>query len=277
MKTIGARGGLIGLGSAALAVTVLGLTVPSSTGFPRYRYDNWWWGCEKPECHGSFTDHSTTNGRLFPSGGKHGMHRNTTAMNTDCRLCHPDPDDPYEQEPWNPWTLQSEGTESTPGLGCLGCHGRDYGGDIGITGAGLRARHINNGYDICLICHIDDMADPEPLPESVPPPYHGSYDTKAWDSCNEAPWFGENFSLETDNHRGLDNDGDGLYDADEDPDCGAGNSCAGDCDGDGQVGINDFLELLGQWGGLDTSCDFDGDGVGITDFLTLLGAWGLCP
>jgi hypothetical protein len=43
------------------------------------------------------------------------------------------------------------------------------------------------------------------------------------------------------------------------------------------VDIIDFLALLGEWGAVDTPCDFDGGGVGITDFLKLLGAWGLCP
>ncbi len=53
--------------------------------------------------------------------------------------------------------------------------------------------------------------------------------------------------------------------------------CPWDCaDGDGTVGINDFLALLAQW---DTpgSCDFDGGGGGITDFLALLANWGPCP
>ncbi len=45
---------------------------------------------------------------------------------------------------------------------------------------------------------------------------------------------------------------------------------------DGNVGIVDFLALLGQWGG-PGSCDFDGGGVGITDFLELLANWGPCP
>ncbi len=52
--------------------------------------------------------------------------------------------------------------------------------------------------------------------------------------------------------------------------------CPWDCgDNNGNVGIVDFLALLGQWGG-PGSCDFDGGGVGITDFLSLLGAWGPC-
>jgi hypothetical protein len=55
---------------------------------------------------------------------------------------------------------------------------------------------------------------------------------------------------------------------------------AGDLDGDGSVGIADFLLLLGAWGpcpGLPDPCpaDVDHDGmVGVTDFLLLLSHWG---
>ncbi|MCH7797135.1 MAG: hypothetical protein IID28_01655 [Planctomycetes bacterium] len=53
----------------------------------------------------------------------------------------------------------------------------------------------------------------------------------------------------------------------------------GDLDGDGTVGITDFLLLLGAWGpcGECGAClaDIDGDcQVGINDMLILLGAWG---
>ena len=54
--------------------------------------------------------------------------------------------------------------------------------------------------------------------------------------------------------------------------------CPWDLDGDGTVGITDFLELLALWG-TDPGGppDFDGDGdVGITDFLELLANWGAC-
>ena len=54
--------------------------------------------------------------------------------------------------------------------------------------------------------------------------------------------------------------------------------CPWDCaDGNGEVGIVDFLALLGEWGQVGTACDFDNDGVGIVDFLKLLGNWGECP
>ena len=55
----------------------------------------------------------------------------------------------------------------------------------------------------------------------------------------------------------------------------------GDLDGDGTVGILDFLILLAGWGPCDEPCppscpaDLDGDcTVGITDFLTHLANWG---
>jgi hypothetical protein len=53
--------------------------------------------------------------------------------------------------------------------------------------------------------------------------------------------------------------------------------CPWDCgDSNGEVGINDFLVMLSDWGG-GGPCDFDGGGVGITDFLDLLAFWGPCP
>jgi len=52
----------------------------------------------------------------------------------------------------------------------------------------------------------------------------------------------------------------------------------GDIDGDGIVGISDFLALLADWGACVEECclaDFDLDGfVGINDFLILLAGWG---
>ncbi len=52
----------------------------------------------------------------------------------------------------------------------------------------------------------------------------------------------------------------------------------GDIDGDGIVGIVDFLSLLANWGPCEPGCcladlDIDGD-VGIIDFMLLLGNWG---
>ncbi len=63
-------------------------------------------------------------------------------------------------------------------------------------------------------------------------------------------------------------------------DMGAYELCLWDCGGDhdGNVGIVDFLGLLSQWDQVGTSCDFDlGDpGVGINEFLDVLANWGPC-
>ncbi len=51
----------------------------------------------------------------------------------------------------------------------------------------------------------------------------------------------------------------------------------GDLDGDGQVGVVDFLGLLALWGPCPDPCiaDLDGDGVvGVIDFLMQLAGWG---
>ena len=85
----------------------------------------------------------------------------------------------------------------------------------------------------------------------------------------------------------MDRDEDGALDRDE---LDAGSDPAdpestppvpGDVDGDGLVGITDFVALLTAWGPCPAPCpptcpaDLDGDcNVGITDFLLLLANWG---
>jgi len=51
----------------------------------------------------------------------------------------------------------------------------------------------------------------------------------------------------------------------------------GDLDGDGHVGVTDFLALLSAWGPCPAPCaaDLDGNGtVDVVDMLALLAAWG---
>jgi hypothetical protein len=57
-----------------------------------------------------------------------------------------------------------------------------------------------------------------------------------------------------------------------------GTVCPGDIDGDGTVGVSDFLEMLAAWGpNPGHPADLDADGVvSVTDFLMLLGVWGPC-
>jgi hypothetical protein len=55
--------------------------------------------------------------------------------------------------------------------------------------------------------------------------------------------------------------------------------CLGDTDGDGSVGVTDFLNLLAAWGpcpGCPEDLNFDG-AVNVQDFLVLLSQWGPCP
>jgi hypothetical protein len=53
--------------------------------------------------------------------------------------------------------------------------------------------------------------------------------------------------------------------------------CPADVDGDGVVGINDFLAVLAQWGQPGGPADVNSDGVvDILDFLIVLGEWGPC-
>ena len=49
-------------------------------------------------------------------------------------------------------------------------------------------------------------------------------------------------------------------------DCGT-TECTGDLDGNGQVNVNDLLQLIGAWGN-----PYD-----VNDLLELIGAWGECP
>jgi len=58
--------------------------------------------------------------------------------------------------------------------------------------------------------------------------------------------------------------------------CIPGTTCDGDCDGSGEVDVNDVLEMLGQFGGAG-DCDTDGDGlIGVNDLLDLIANWGPC-
>jgi hypothetical protein len=250
---------LTGVGLAAAAVMML---PDAATGYPQYRQSDAGGNCVT--CHGDFTGPMSPQGTVFPGDDKHQMHRSAQEMNTDCGLCHTSTGD-------NPMLGSSAGSGSTPGYGCVGCHGRDYGGDIGVSGVGLRAHHQNAGVNACMVCHPDD---PPPLPERFPPPYYGTGETAADDSCNMSPGFLENWSIG--DTQGLDNDGDLAYDM-NDGDC----SCPADFNESGEVDIVDLLGTLGAWGGSDPVFDiapFPGDGsVDILDLLDTLAAWGSCP
>lgn len=65
------------------------------------------------------------------------------------------------------------------------------------------------------------------------------------------------------------------YDVDGDP----GNPCPGDIDNSGDVGFNDLVTLLAEWGACPgCGADLDGDDdVDFDDLVSLLALWGPCP
>jgi len=164
-----------------------------SPAFPRYRDPSTGSGnCS--ECHGAFTDSTSPKGTVFPSNSKHEMHRANGSMDTACNLCHRTGDDR------NPYTYISDGTANNVGLGCSGCH----------LGPGLRAHHAAHGFDFCYDCH-NPLETVEP--ENVKPPYYGTVDTKADHPENLVPVVNTNENWSIGDFLGLDNDGNGLYDA----------------------------------------------------------------
>ncbi len=255
MRSMHADGPKLVVVCVAVGVVVLTAWQPrTATAYERYND-----GCQL--CHGSFFDSVSPQETTFPGNSKHAMHANV--MGADCSLCHRDGDG------WNPYLGWSNGTAHNPAVGCSGCHGRNYGPGVGHSSVGMRAHHAFAGITSCATCHGDD---PSPLPESVAPIYYGTADSGVDDSCNEAPDFLENWS--TGDTRGLDNDGDGLYDED-DSDCHPG-----DIDGDGDVDIDDATALVEVLIGVevdpgflsrsDLNGDGDADGLDISLFVEII-------
>jgi hypothetical protein len=191
----------------ALSLIVL---LPDTLAYDRYNS-----GCQN--CHGAFTDGTSTKGSTFPSDNKHEMHRSSSSMNTECNLCHTSGDQR------NPYIGSSSGTSNNVGLGCVGCHGRtEDGGNDGISngyGAGLRQHHYNSGETSCTFCHTDaNPTNYTPVGEDVTPPYYGTVDTLADMPCNADASANTNENWTVNGTEGTDNDGDGSYDM-NDTDC----------------------------------------------------------
>lgn len=164
---------------------------------------------------------STCHSGFLDQGPLHDQH---TAMAT-CSLCH------TGSGRDNPIIMWSQNNQ----LGCMGCHGLDYGETIqanyrtfatqGLhknSGYGLRKHHARSGVTQCAGCHDTD--------ENVPPFAENVINTGLGFTTNYYaradvllggnqlnPCSNEDTPDDTDT-RGLDNDGDGLYDG-QDPDC----------------------------------------------------------
>jgi len=158
-------------------------------------------GCQN--CHQEFTNDFTVKPNNVWPDSKHNVHRNQM-LDSECGACH------LNGDGRNPYTWQSDGSNDLPGLGCIGCHGRDYGGNIGVSGIGLRSHHESAGVFICGMCHDDPAVLYQ---EKVSPEYYGLPTVNINEPCNSDG--SENW---TSDGLGLDNDGDDVYDMD-DSDC----------------------------------------------------------
>ncbi len=220
--------------SHLVALAVATIVLLGSSGARAYdRYND---GCVL--CHGDFQNdpYISPTGVVWPAS-LHAGHNDPSYMASDCALCH------TTGGGFNPWLRSSDGTASTYGYGCSGCHGRLD--PNAAKGYGLRAQHGLLGVTTCMVCHSGDL-DPEP--ESVAPPYYGLPDTAADVPCNDDVNTSEDFSGDG---IGLDNDGDGLIDL-QDDDCGT--PVCHDEDGDGYGDPGDEICPAGA----ETDCD-DGD------------------
>ena len=158
---------------------------------------------------------------------------------------------------------------------CQVCHAGPFGdepwNDYGWT---VRQEFFANGEDIvAAILSVEDL-NPDMDPT-------GCSSIAEINSDTQPGWTeGPNNTFHFEDRSTLENQeppADALGDLDPSAPC-----CPGDLDGDGTVGITDFLALLSDWGNCpdppqECPADLDNDNeVGITDFLGLLANWGPC-
>jgi hypothetical protein len=197
---------------AAAALFCVALWVPSAHAYPSYDSDpgpGVGTGCVN--CHTGFQG--------GPSAPLHNQHVNGFNI-SQCNLCHP------SGAGTKPVLTYFSGTGG--GYGCAGCHGHDYGetspnsGQPKATSYGLRQFHVNNAVTSCGTggCHMPgSLGSPNPFPavfeENVPPIYYGQVTNNLNDPCSSAQ---EDLSTDVDSV-GLDNDGNGVADWPDDPNC----------------------------------------------------------
>ena len=238
-------------------------------------------------CHGDFRAAAYTSlvdGQNW--GNLHNLHRQTM-LNGDCNTCHGNNTFPV-------MIGSSTGGNGLAAISCLGCHGRDEDNVAANPespngrGAGLRQHHTAAGIAICQGCHQDaSPASYTCVGENVLPPYYATpgnqHPDMPTDSCNLVPLplpGDENYAGTS---IGLDNDGDGLYDA-LDPSCapcgdgvvngaeqcdtsGESATCNADCTnaacGDGKLNVS--AGEICDTGGASATCDADCTAVACGD------------
>jgi hypothetical protein len=231
------------MGMMLRACLALFLLAPGAGAYQYYSATKTGGNCRT--CHGDFLAASYVSlGDGQTWGNLHDLHQ--LQVGNDCGVCH-------DSGPKYPNSIGlSQGGSGLPPIGCVGCHGRaqDHGPSnpdyptLGGYGAGLRQHHTTKGIMICGGCHQDAFpASYTPVAENVLPPYYAAAGTKypkiPTNACNPGPAFVENMAGLT---RGLDNDGDGVYDM-SDSDCSCtpttcaaqGKSCGSIPDGCGST------------------------------------------
>lgn len=203
---------LFALSGFVIAIGVLlFLSTGEAEGYDRYTVNTDATNCAATGCHAQFNSGSP----YTELGGTHATWPNdlmsTHLQNMvggsgqgDCDTCH-------SSGGRSPVFLNSStgGTGLLP-ISCVGCHGRLEDATSGTQGAcaGLRQRHYKAGITVCANCHADAIpASVRPVGENTQPPYYANPGTGhiiPADPCSEN---------RVGDARGLDNDGDGFYDA----------------------------------------------------------------
>ena len=171
--------------------------------------------CSASACHGDFRQNNYTSKSDGTSWGTSLMSGHLNFISGGCDVCHAGGFSPV-------FLNVSDGQGGLAPISCLGCHGREEGS--GVTGAGLRQHHWNNGITVCgnAGCHPNDSnpAVFTTVSEIVLPPYYanpGSYTAIPEHPCN-LQGYGYSEDLLNMALGGLDNDGDNVYDT-NDTDC----------------------------------------------------------
>jgi hypothetical protein len=196
------------------ALAVIAAVASLALAYDQYSTDGSTGNCAA--CHGDFRDTTYTSKVDGQSWGNslHNVHRNDM-LASDCNTCH-------FSNRFPAYLGRSTGGNGLAAYSCAGCHGRSQDGTGTGTegfGAGLRQLHWRAGQTLCVDCHDDaNPANKSPVGENVLPPYYatpGTGHSIPTDPCNPAPTYTEDYAAST---LGLDNDGDGTFDA-LDPQC----------------------------------------------------------
>jgi hypothetical protein len=212
-----------GLTVAAAAVTLVALAAVAIGGYlwtPAAAYEQY--STNQADncaaCHGDFRagDYVSNSDGVAWAGGTslHNGHR-TDMLSGDCNVCH-------GAQRFPVLLASSDGGTGFAAISCNGCHGRAEPAAGGaVKAVGLRQHHYRAGVTQCVSCHTDsNPANFTTAPETVKPLYYftpdAAHPNKPTDPCNGNG--SESLVAPT---RGLDNDGDLVYDA-TDTDCQVG-------------------------------------------------------